>query len=456
MFGHATAPESSSLGLRDTKIPPSLNGHATTLAPTTQEQATVTPFPGTKPDEDKVTTEPVSAPAAIERSEPAHTPLTRAIIGGEAVQSALGEKNVFTRARHWVTRSKAYGATIVIDLGTQNTKMRINKHEILVEPTFVCVDMSSGEKVVTFIGEQAKRGWGKDTRNSRVICPMAEGVVKDHDNTKHLLRHMLERYTSMFGMVPMRSTVLFAVPTGTEQTNALAAERVITEAWKPAKVMVVDEIMAAAVGTGADTYDPDGVSVIDFGGGTVNFGVIARNDLAENGYLCVKGGGRAMNHAIIAMVQRELKTTIGEAQAEEIKEAVGYAVMPSDNPIFHFGGRVRSDRIDKLERRSVYAAQVHEAIKPQLQEIYDGVERLLSTVPPEMSGSILDKGAYLTGGGSALKNLSEGIRINTGLETVVATNAREAVVTGLWKIGQSEELMKKMAVAPRNWVSKAI
>lgn len=72
----------------------------------------------------------------------------------------------------------------------------------------------------------------------------------------------------------------------------------------------MEEPIAAAIGAGLDITRPDGVMVIDIGGGTTDIAVISLGGIVANA--SVKIAGDKFDDAIIKYMRREHKIFIGE------------------------------------------------------------------------------------------------------------------------------------------------
>ena len=80
------------------------------------------------------------------------------------------------------------------------------------------------------------------------------------------------------------------------------------------EVYLIEEPMAAAIGAGLDVTEPTGNMVVDIGGGTTDVAVISLSGIVTS--RSIRGGGDAMDEAIINYMKRKYNMLIGERTAE--------------------------------------------------------------------------------------------------------------------------------------------
>ena len=80
----------------------------------------------------------------------------------------------------------------------------------------------------------------------------------------------------------------------------------------------MEEPVAAAIGAGIDIAQPDGVMVIDIGGGTTDIAVISLGGIVAS--TSVKMAGDKFDDSIIKYMRKVHKLYIGERTGEEIKK----------------------------------------------------------------------------------------------------------------------------------------
>src|SRR5438874_2678372 len=88
-----------------------------------------------------------------------------------------------------------------------------------------------------------------------------------------------------------------------------------TPSWSgAAKVFLIEEPLAAAIGAGLPVGEPVGSLIVDVGGGTSEMGITASGGLVVSHSIRV--GGYELDEAIVRTLQDHEKLLIGQEQAE--------------------------------------------------------------------------------------------------------------------------------------------
>eukprot|EP00826_Nyctotherus_ovalis_P053494 TRINITY_DN6968_c0_g1_i21.p1 TRINITY_DN6968_c0_g1~~TRINITY_DN6968_c0_g1_i21.p1 ORF type:complete len:327 (+),score=-18.54 TRINITY_DN6968_c0_g1_i21:1162-2142(+) len=318
-----------------------------------------------------------------------------------------------------------FSKEIGIDLGTANTLVYIKgKGIVLREPSVVAVDTKNS--TVLAVGSQAKDMVGKTPGSIVAVRPLKDGVIADFDITATMIKHFIHKVvkTGLFS----KPRIVICVPSGVTEVERRAVEDATKQAGV-AEVELIEEPMAAALGSGLDTASPLGNMVIDIGGGTTEVAVVSLGDIVTA--CSVRVGGDKFDEAVISYVKKKYNLLIGERTAEDVKITIGSAYPTGDNESMHIKGR---NLIDGLPKNIVITAdEVREALTDQLLMIVDAVKNTLEKTPPELAADIIDNGIMLTGGGAMLRGLSTLISQETGILVNVAEDPFDCVVNGTGK-----------------------
>lgn len=317
-----------------------------------------------------------------------------------------------------------------IDLGTANTLIYIkNKGIVLNEPSVIAVDTFT--KSVLATGRQAKEMIGKTPDNIRVVRPLQDGVISDFEMTASMLKTYIKRVmpeTSFFTKV----RIVVGVPSGVTEVEKRAVEEVIRQMGAK-EVYILEEPMAAAIGTGLAVDSPMGCMIADIGGGTSDIAIIALGGIVTSTSL--RHAGDKLNDAIVAYMRKQYDLLIGDKTAEEIKEKIGCAYIDKSNPdsIQQMEARGR-DIISGLPKTvTITSIDAMKALEEPIKIIIDGIKSTLEKTPPEISADIVTNGLVLSGGGGLIRGLDDLIEFSTGLKVTIAENALEAVAEGTGK-----------------------
>lgn len=191
-------------------------------------------------------------------------------------------------------------------------------------------------------------------------------------------------------------------------------------------VWLIMEPMAAAIGIGIDVLEPKGNMVIDIGGGTTEIAVISMGDIVNAN--SVRVGGEDMTEILIEWLRREHQILVDTGIAENIKHAVGSAYQYDKEPQVTVTGR---DIVRGIPKQVLLeASDVRNALQPIVNDIIEAVRISLSQTPPALVSDIDKDGAWLTGGGSLLKQMDKKIAEELGIPVNITDDPLSSVVIG--------------------------
>lgn len=314
---------------------------------------------------------------------------------------------------------------LAIDLGTANTVVFMKgKGIVLREPTIIATN--SNKKVVA-VGTEAKNMAGRAPFEITITRPIRDGVIADFDTTMLMLDYFISKSGGKRGI--FRPQILIGVPCGITQVEKKAViEAAIHAGAKQA--MVVDEPMAAAIGSGLPIDEARGSMIVDIGGGTTEIAVISLKGIVV--VKSVRIAGDEMTEAIITYLRRQYSLLVGEMTAEQIKEKIGNAFPLEKEEKMEVRGR---DLVDGLPKSIVITSEeIRKALIPVLEEILDAIKSALEITPPELSADVMDRGIMLSGGGSLIRNLDTFITQRTGILVNISPDPLSAVAIGAGKV----------------------
>jgi rod shape-determining protein MreB and related proteins len=311
---------------------------------------------------------------------------------------------------------------LAIDLGTANTVVfRRGEGIVLFEPSVVAVDELTGD--VLAVGDQARRMIGRTPAHIRAVRPLRHGVIADFEVTEQMLRQFIRRVSGGFRS---RAQVIVCVPSGVTQVERSAVEQATLTAGA-SRVFLIDEPLAAAIGSGLPVGESRGSLVVDVGGGTSEMAVTALGGMVVSH--SVRVGGYELDESIVRVVLDHHRLVIGQEQAEALKLEIGSAVAGVDvEPSAEVAGRDAATRL--LRRATINSELVRHALQRPLAQIIDAVKSVLERTPPELSSDIADHGLMLVGGGALLRGLSNLLQQETGLHVTVADDPLTTVARG--------------------------
>ncbi len=328
--------------------------------------------------------------------------------------------------------------TVGVDLGTANTLICMKGSGIVVRsPSVVAINKDNREIITQ--GNEAKRMMGKTPAGILAFRPLKDGVITDADVTAGMLRN----YFLHIGAISTfsRPLVIACIPYGVTEVEKRAVEDAAFEAGAR-RVSLIEEPLAAALGTGIPIGGPKGTMIVDIGGGTTEVAVISLGGIVASNSLRVAGD--ELDEAIVTYLRQTRGVLIGSMTAEELKIRIGSA-----HPEINRGSLSVSGM--SLQRRmgvtiEVSSEEIREAISDELNQIILVIKQTMEQTPPELSSDLYDFGIMLTGGGALLPGFGQLIYEKTGVRVRLAKRPMESVCGGILRVinsaGELEEFLR--------------
>lgn len=336
-----------------------------------------------------------------------------------------------------------FSRDIGIDLGSANTVVYVKGRGVVIdEPSVLAVRKvgRKGRKEVIAFGHAAKRMIGKTPQGIETVRPLQHGVIADFDMTEQMMGHYISA-AAQGRRFMAHPRVAICVPACVTEVE----KRAVVDATLGAgarEAFVVEEPLAAALGTGLPINEPRGNMVVDIGGGTSEVAVLSLGGVVISNSL--RAAGDDLDNAIVTMMRQSYTLSIGESTAEEVKVAIG-SVAPLEQELeMEVKGRDLMDGLPKVV--SVTSNEVRDAIEPIICRIEDMLRYAIEQTPPELVKDIVDQGLVLTGGSSQLRKLN--IRFSDAMNVPVhmAEQPLYSVALGLGKLLETVDSGERISV----------
>lgn len=335
-----------------------------------------------------------------------------------------------------------WGKDVAIDLGTANTLVYVADRGIVFnEPTVIAVKREQGRYRLVAMGREAKAMIGRTPAGISAVRPLSDGAIADFDLAQQMIRFIGQKALGPLGVRNAR--VILTVPSGATGVERRAI-REATELAGARRVHMIEEPLAAAIGAGLAVTEPTASMVVDIGGGTTEVAVLSLGGIVAS--QCIRVGGRAMDEAILSYIRRAYKIEIGEIMAEQVKLAVGSAVMPAGENERRVRARGRDIVSGVPCEQEVGEAEIARSLGEPLAAIIEAVQTTLERTAPELAADMVDQGIVITGGGSLLPNLDLVLRRTTGLPIRVAAEPQLCGALGAGRALEQISILDRLLV----------
>ncbi|HAT71212.1 MAG TPA: rod shape-determining protein [Elusimicrobia bacterium] len=330
---------------------------------------------------------------------------------------------------------------IGIDLGTANTLVYVKgKGIVLREPSVVAIDKN--RRKVLAVGAEAKLMLGRTPSNIVAVRPLRNGVIADFEVTQEMIKYFIRKVHNRRSLLHPR--IVIGIPSGITEVEKRAVQESAEQAGAR-EVALIEEPMAAAIGSDLPVSEPHASMICDIGGGTTEVAVISLGGMVVAKSIDVAGD--EMDECIVQYFRRKHNLVIGETTAEEVKIQIGSVFPLKEEKTIEVKGRDQAKGLPKTIL--VTSEEIRQALMEPVQLIVDVIKQVLEETPPELSSDLVDRGMVLAGGGSLLRGFPELIRQETELPVHRAADPLSCVALGcgkyleeLDKIQQRPEFLK--------------
>ena len=311
------------------------------------------------------------------------------------------------------------------------------------EPSVVAIDTSTD--TILAVGEEARLMLGRTPGSIVATRPLKEGVISDYEVTEKMLKYFIEKVTGGVSVFKIfKPKIMVCVPSGVTEVEKKAVIDATMDAGAR-EVFLIEEPIAAAIGSGIDISKPNGCMVVDIGGGTTDIAVISLGGIVVSS--SIKVAGDQFDDALIKYMRKQHSMLIGERTAEAMKMAIGTAFPRQEEITLDVRGRNLVSGLPEV--RTISSSEALEALKESVTQIADAVHVVLEKTPPELSSDISDKGILMTGGGSLLWGLDKLISKRTGIDVYVSEDAVSCVARGTGDALNSLKVLSKNSYKKR-------
>jgi rod shape-determining protein MreB len=330
---------------------------------------------------------------------------------------------------------------IGIDLGTANTLVYVKGRGIIInEPSVVALNKKTGQ--ILAIGNEAKKMVGRTPSHIVATRPLVEGVISDFEATEQMLRYFINKvYEKSWAIMP-RPRVVVGIPSGCTEVEKRAVEDASRSAGAR-EVYLVEEPMAAAIGSRLPVQEAVGNMIVDIGGGTSEVAVISLGGIVVCKSLRIAGD--KLNSDIIQFAREDHKMLLGEKSAEDIKMAIGSAYPQEEKMEFVMRGR---DLISGLPKEVILTEdQVRKALSRSIKTLIRAIKDTIEETPPELITDLMERGIVLAGGGALLRGLDILIQEETTMPVRIAEDPLTAVVRGCGVVLEDVDALKEVLIS---------
>ncbi len=345
---------------------------------------------------------------------------------------------------------------IGVDLGTSNTLLLLRDRGVVVdEPTMIArlkkkrwtglgAPKWKGSVTVAY-GSKAKEMVNREPIQLEVISPIKNGIISDLEAVEKLVAYYLKLIYEIPSAYPkiFKPRVVAGVPGSISNVQKRAVKSVFLTAGAR-EVILIEDLVLAAIGLGLPSEKSSGLMVVDVGGGKVEAGVISDGGVVVG--RGIKTAGSDLDSAIMNYVKMKYGLLVGPNSAERIKIELGnvWEGESVNKKTAVLRGRDLETGLPKAVKLG--EAEVREAIILEAQKIVRLIKEELDETPPELMEDVLKRGIILVGNGAKLAGLARLVEKETKISTRVADEPGLCVIKGCEELMENEKLFERIRI----------
>ena len=245
-----------------------------------------------------------------------------------------------------------------------------------------------------------------------------------------MLKEILKKVFRKYNII--RPDIVVGIPNLITEVEKRAVEEALYGSGAK-RVLLIEETLASAIGSGIKIDEAKGKMIVDIGGGTTEIAVLSLGGIVTSESLRIAGDKIDLD--IIKYIRKRYNLEIGPITAENLKQNIGCAMPLMTELEMTVKGRDLSTGFPVAIQ--VSSDEMEIAMKKCINQIADEIKNLLERTPPEIVSDIVETGIVLSGGGALIKDIDKYIEERTGVHTTISPNPLESVVVGTSMIAEN-------------------
>ena len=148
-----------------------------------------------------------------------------------------------------------------------------------------------------------KKCYGRTPEQIKAVRPLKDGVIADFTATQLMLKNIIKKVSARYNIG--KPKVVVGVPSGITEVEERAVEESVLQAGAK-EVYLIEEPMAAAIGSNLEVGEPSGNMIVDIGGGTTEVAVISLGGIVVSHSIRIAGD--ELDEDIVNYIKRETES----------------------------------------------------------------------------------------------------------------------------------------------------
>lgn len=322
-----------------------------------------------------------------------------------------------------------------IEIGGSYTKIYVkNEGFVLCEPTLISAEPTPQGYKIIGLGKDAKEMQGKTNESVEVFSPISNGQIINYEYLKKLLLYFLEKVE----FKKNHDSCMVLINCGIEDDERRKFIHLMHDVGFK-EVHLVPTILCTCIGAGKNISSTKTNMMVNIGGANTDLAVINMNSIIKGATLGL--GGRAVDVAIANTIAYNHGIVVGLGTSEKLKIQVG-SLYQNDTLNMEVAG---IDVESKVPRSYIISSNdLLPVLEPFFDEIVRTVDVTITSLPPELSGDIINNGVLFAGGMSKIAGLENYLKRTFRYPFKIVDDAENVSILGAGKLLEDPQLLKKI------------
>lgn len=324
---------------------------------------------------------------------------------------------------------------IAVDIGSSHIRVgKLSRGKFRYYQHAATLAVESKTKKIIAFGDDAQEMSQRVKETIEILYPIKDGVVYDSEQAQILIKLVLEKhhFFSPWG----GTTYMVSVPTKATSVEKKLIQDVLFTLGAKA-VFTISQALAASIGAGVPIADASGSFLFHIGASRAEAVVISLGSIIS----CEDStsGGEAVMQEILRWFKKEESLIISQETAVDLLQ-----VLSSEGKMQQSITIIGQDLYQHNPREITFQVERLQAVIQKFMLGWsDQFKKLLSTIPPELTTDIIDKGVLLSGRMSTLGGFTEYLVKALGVPVSVVEEPDTAVIRGIGTALEHLEEFKK-------------
>lgn len=312
--------------------------------------------------------------------------------------------------------------SIGIDLGSNNIRIWSDKDGfVLSQPALIAFDNKSSR--ILAVGSEAQEMQGRVIENITIEKPIRDGSIYDLEIAQAMLRIFLEKVLKPTNLIS--PIFMSSVPARANEAQMQAVTHLLYDLGAR-EVYTIASPLAASIGAMVPIADASGCFILHLGSDVAEGAVISLGSMVR--FESTDKAGNYLTRKLQYLVKKKFLLDISLETAEKLKRKVLSAYGQKDKKMLVTGKNVGDGTPKEI---NISAEDILEVLMALLEHYELLLRKLLSSIPPELTVDIIDKGLLLSGGLASVDGVCQYFIEKMGIPVSVVDEPDQVVIKGI-------------------------